>query len=96
MSFCYYFDELYILVDFLFLKNISEIIKEEKLNLYDINIYLFEVKNSFMIYMKKTNLSLNIIKLEKNTCKNPMFQESEYLSIYEVEQFGSNYFNLLK
>ena len=96
MSFCYYFDEFYILVDFLFLKNISEIIKAEKLNLYDINIYLFEVKNSFMIYMKKTNLSLNIIKLEKNTCKNPMFEESENLSIYEVEQFGSNYFNLLK
>ena len=57
---------------------------------------MFE-KYYFMIYLKSDSTIIESeIKIYKNKCKNPMFEEeSENLSVKEVEEFTKNYYNLL-
>jgi len=95
ISLCNYFDEIYILVDFVFMRNLNKIFREIKTD-YIINIYMFENNYSFMIYLKKDILTIPEIKLIKNSCKNPMLIEDEQkVDIEEVEEFALNYYKFL-
>ena len=51
----------------------------------------------FMIYLKRDSTIIKSeIKIYKNKCLNPMFEEeSENLSVKEVEEFTKNYYTLL-
>jgi len=92
MSIFLNFDEFYILVDFIFLQNISKIITEENFNEYSIKIYMFD-NNKYMINLKKDNQS--IIEFHKNKCKNNMLPKSQIVTLKEVEHFAINYSNLI-
>ena len=96
MPLCLYFDEAYILVDFIFMKYFRDIIGEKILEKYAINIYMFE-NYFFMIYLKKdSNLIFHEIKIFKNMCMNPMLdKESENLELDNVDEFIENYYNLI-
>jgi len=93
---CENFDDAYLLVDYIFMNNFSNIINENILKNYVINIYMFE-KEYFMIYLKRdSSLIKSEIKFYKNKCLNPMLEgESQNVSAKEVEEFTSNYYNLL-
>ena len=90
------FEEAYLLVDYIFMNNFSDIINENILKNYVINIYMFE-KEYFMIYLKRdSSLIKSEIKFHTNKCLNPMLErESQNVSAKEVEEFVSNYYNLL-
>ena len=91
---CKYFDDVYILVDFVFMNNLS-IIFAEIINYYTIHIYMFE-NYAFMIHLKKNKyIILPEIELIKNSCKNPMLEERQQVDLKEVEEFADNYYNLL-
>ena len=91
---CKYFDEVYILVDFVFMHNLS-IIFGEIIEYYTINIYMFE-NYAFMIHLKKNDYILfPEIELIKNSCKNPMLEERQQVDLKEAEEFTDNYYNLL-
>lgn len=87
------FNDIYILVDLLFLKNISDIISENIRN-FKIIVYMFE-KENFIIFLQKELIPVENIIFKKNECKNPLFEESETLNFYEVEQFSTNYYKLI-
>ena len=90
------FEEAYLLVDYAFMNNFSDIVNENILKNYVINIYMFE-KEYFMIKLKRdSSLIKSEIKFNKNKCANPMLEgESQNVSAKEVEEFVSNYYNLL-
>ena len=96
ISLCENFEDAYILVDYAFMYNFSNIINENILKNYVINIYMFEGEY-FMIYLKRdSSIIQSEIKFYKNKCLNPMLQEKgENVSAKEVEEFASNYYNLL-
>jgi len=50
----------------------------------------------FMIYLKRdSSITQSEIKFYKNKCLNPMLEEkNENVSIKEIEEFASNYYNL--
>jgi len=94
INLCKYFEEVYILVDFVFMINLntifSNIIKD-----YIINIYMLE-KYAFIIYLKKDIIIIPEIELIKNSCKNPMLiEEKQKVDLKEVEEFALNYYNFL-
>ena len=96
ISLCENFEDAYILVDYAFMQNFSDIIKENILKNYAINIYMFE-REYFMIHLKRdSRLIESEIKFYKNKCCNPMLEEkSENVNPKEVEEFTLNYYNLL-
>lgn len=94
IEYCTLFNEVYLLVDYVFMKNLSIII-EKIISQYIIKIYMFE-KSYFMLYLKKENLiTIPEIQFIKNLCKNPMLEDSQNVDINEVEEFISNYYDLL-
>ena len=72
--------------------NFSNIINENILKNYAMNIYMFEGEY-FMIYLKRdSSIIQSEIKFYKNKCLNPMLQEKgENVSAKKVEEFASNY-----
>ena len=72
--------------------NFSNIINENILKNYAMNIYMFEGEY-FMIYLKRdSSIIQSEIKFYKNKCLNLMLQEkSENMSGEEVEEFANNY-----
>ena len=96
ISLCENFEETYLLVDYDFMSNFCNIVKESILKRYKINIYMFE-NYYFMIYLKRDSTIIESeIKFYKNKCLNPMLvKESERLSVNEVEEFINNYYNLI-
>ena len=96
ISLCENFEETYLLVDYDFMSNFCNIVKESILKRYKINIYMFE-NYYFMIYLKRNSTIIESeIKFYKNKCLNPMLErESERLSVNEVEEFINNYYNLI-
>ena len=95
ISICEYFDEIYILVDFVFMLNLNQIFTKIKID-YNIYIYMFE-NYYFMIYLKKDNKIITPeIQLIKNSCNNPMLiVGKQKVKIEEVEEFADNYYNFL-
>ena len=93
---CKNFDEVYLLVDFAFMSNFKKILKEGILESYSIKINMFE-KYYFILYLKREDfLPVSEIKIIKNKCENPMFDnESENLNVNNVEEFINNYYNLI-
>ena len=91
------FDEIYIMVDLIFLKNISLFIDNKILENYDINIHIM-TKDTFLMHLKKENFIIQIIKITNEEKENPLFKfgESEVLQLFEIEQFAKNYINLLR
>ena len=95
ISLCEYFDEVYILVDFVFMHNLSYIFAKI-IGDYIIDIFMFE-NYAFMIYLKKDKkIIIPEIQIIKNSCKNPMLiEEKQKVDIKEVEEFADNYYNFL-
>ena len=89
------FDEIYLIVDLIFLKNISLFINENILEKNDINIYMMK-NDTFIMQSKKYNSLINLITIKNEKCENPLFGESEVLNLFEIEQFANNYMNLLR
>ena len=96
ISLCENFEDAYLLVDYAFMSNFSNIINENILQNYAINIYMFEGEY-FIIYLKRdSSIIQSEIKFYKNKCLNPMLEEtSGNMSVKEVEEFVNNYYNLL-
>ena len=87
--------EVYLLVDFVFMKNLR-IIFNEKILEYMINVYMFD--GCYFIFHLKKEISLkefNQIKIYRNKCQNEMLNdESEKLSLEQLEEFIENYYEL--
>jgi hypothetical protein len=89
------FDEIYLMVDLIFLKNMSLFKILEK---YDIYIYMMK-NDAFIMELKKDNTKIEIITIKNEVCNNPLFGKSgdyESLGLFEIEQFSNNYMNLLR
>ena len=91
------FKEIYIMIDLIFLKNISMFIDNTILENYEINIYIM-TKDTFLMHLKKGNIIIQLIKITNEDNENPLFNfcESEILNLFEIEQFANNYMNLLR
>ena len=89
----FYFEEIYILVDFFFLKNIDSILSNIK-NSYNIIIYILD-NDTFIIYFKKEKF-VPLISIEKVGCENPLFEDLSGVQLIEVEKIATNYSNLIK
>ena len=88
------YEDAYLLADFVFMLNFSNIIREKNLK-YIFNIYMFE-GSYFMVHLKKEKGLIEEVKIHKNKCKNEMLSnESEKLNIKELEIFISKYLELL-
>ena len=93
-----WFDEIYIMVDLIFLKNLSSFKITRIFEKYDITIYMVK-QDKFIIHMKKDNLIIQLITINNEECENPLFKKlenSEMFQIFEIEQFARNFINLLK
>ena len=89
-----FFDEIYLMVDLIFLKNISLFKILEK---YDIYIYM-KKNDTFIMHLKKDNTKFEIITIKNEESSNPLFGksgDSETLTLFEIEQFANNFMNLL-
>lgn len=92
------FDDIYIMVDLIFLENMSEFKDEGIFGSYDITIYMIK-QDKFIIHMKKESFVLSLITINNEECQNPLFQKfenSEKFQLFEIEQLASNYINLLR
>jgi len=90
-----FFEEIYLMVDLIFLKNISLF---KIIGKYDINIYMMK-NDVFIMHLKKDNSKIELITIKNEECENPLFGksgDSETLELFEIEQFANNYINLLK
>ena len=66
------FEDAYLLVDYAFMYNFSNIINENILQNYEINIYIVE-EDYFMIYLKRdSSIIQSEIKFYKNKFLNPI------------------------
>ena len=89
------FDEIYLMVDLIFLKNITSF---KSLKKYDINIYMMK-NDTFIMHLKQDNNKIELITIKNEECENPLFGksgDSETLELFEIEQFANNYMNLLR
>ena len=77
----YLFDEIYIMVDLIFLKNISLFIDNKILENYDINIFMM-TKDTFLMHLKKDNFIIQIIKITNEANENPLFKKDESEGLY--------------
>ena len=92
------FNEIYIMVDFIFLKNISFLVNNNILENYNITIYMLQ-KENFIMHLKKENAPIQLITIKKEECENPLFKnydDSQNYEIYLIEEFAKNYINLLR
>ena len=93
-----WFNEIYIMVDLIFLQNIRLLIEKEIFETYELTIYMIK-QDKFIIYMKKVNFTIQLIKIYNDESENPLFKKyknHEDLQLFEIEQFVSNYTHLLK
>lgn len=75
------------------MNNLSKIL-EEFTKKYEIKIYMFE-NFVFMIYLKEDIIIIPDIQIFKNSCKNPMLEDTQIINLEEAQEFALNYYNLL-
>ena len=89
------FNEIYILVDLIFLKNIRYLFDKTDLKKYNITAYILK-KDSLILHLKKENFVIELIGIVNEDRENALFKSAESLNLWEMEQFAENYINLLK
>ena len=97
MKYFNWFNEIYIMVDLIFLLYISAFKEENIFEKFDIILYMIK-QNKFIIHLKKENFNIQLITINNDECENPLFKKfenHEKLQLFEIEQFARNYINLL-
>ena len=68
-----WFNEIYIMVDLIFLQNIRLLIEKGIFETYKLTIYMIK-QDKFIIYMKKVNFTIQLIKIYNDESENPLFK----------------------